>query len=165
MGIVLAVRQFAQQGLTSVFGILADQVGPKILMVLGMFARALGFAAMGFADSFATVLGAAIIVALGGAMFDSPISAAIAAMTYPDERRRYYARIGMIAGIGTTVGTQVGVLLIAVDFTRVCLAGAGFYLVATLINAVALPPVAASVGGDSARAGIWQVLRDSVFIR
>lgn len=165
IGIILAIRQFTQQGLTTIFGVLADRIGPKILISIGMFLRSVGFVAMGFAETFATVLGAAIIVALGGAMFDSPISAAIAALTHPEERRRYYARLGMISGIGTTVGTQIGAILIGYDFKRVCLGGAAFFFIAALGVTIALPPVAASVGEGSATAGVRQVLADKLFLR
>ncbi|MCA9834552.1 MAG: MFS transporter [Thermomicrobiales bacterium] len=56
IGIILAIRQFTQQGLTTIFGVLADRIGPKILISIGMFTRSIGFVAMGFAESFATVL-------------------------------------------------------------------------------------------------------------
>ncbi|MCA9834349.1 MAG: MFS transporter [Thermomicrobiales bacterium] len=98
-------------------------------------------------------------------MFESPISAAIAALSYPEERRRYYARLGMISGIGTTVGTQIGAFLIGYDFKQVCLGGAAFFFVAALAISLALPPVAASVGSASASAGIRQVLTGTLFLR
>lgn len=165
IGIVLAVRQFMQQGFTTFFGILADRIGPRVLIAAGMFTRAIGFAVMGFAESFAFVLGAAMVVAIGGSMFESPIQAAVAALTYPDERRRYYARIGMISGLGTTVGTQVGAFLIGYDFRQVCLAGAAAFLTVGLIVSFALPSVAASVGAESAMSGVRQVLSDTLFLR
>lgn len=165
IGIILAVRQFAQQGLTSGFGVLADRVGPRILIAIGMLLRALGFAAMAFADSFGTVLIAALVVALGGAMFEAPISAAIAALTYPDERRRFFARLGMIGGVGTTVGTQVGALLIGYDFAIVCLGGAAAFFAVFVVVTLSMPSVAASVGGEDAPIGLRGVLRDTLFVR
>lgn len=165
IGIVLAVRQFMQQGFTTIFGILSDRVGPRVLIAAGMFTRAIGFAVMGFAESFAFVLGAAMVVAIGGSMFESPIQAAVAALTYPDERRRYYARIGMISGLGTTVGTQIGAFLIGYNFRQVCLGGAAAFLIVAFIVTFALPSVAASVGTESAMSGVRQVLSDTLFLR
>ncbi|MCO5225918.1 MAG: MFS transporter [Thermomicrobiales bacterium] len=165
IGIILAVRQFMQQGFTTIFGILADRVGPRVLIAAGMFTRAIGFVVMGFAESFAFVLGAAMVVAIGGSMFESPIQAAVAALTYPDERRRYYARIGMISGLGTTVGTQIGAFLIGYNFRQVCLAGAAAFLTVAFIVTFALPSVAASVGTESAMSGVRQVLSDTLFLR
>ncbi|MCO5216755.1 MAG: MFS transporter [Thermomicrobiales bacterium] len=165
IGIILAVRQFMQQGFTTIFGILADRVGPRVLIAAGMFTRAIGFVVMGFAESFAFVLGAAMVVAIGGSMFESPIQAAVAALTYPDERRRYYARIGMISGLGTTVGTQIGAFLIGYNFRQVCLGGAAAFLTVAFIVTFALPSVAASVGTESAMSGVRQVLGDTLFLR
>lgn len=165
LGIVLAIRQFTQQGFTTFFGILADRVGPRILISIGMFVRALGFAAMAYAESFWPVLGAALVVAVGGSMFEAPIQASVAALTYPEERQRFYARIGMIGGVGTTVGTQVGAMLIGYDFALVCLAGSAAFFAIFLTMTLMMPSISASIGSDSAIGGVTSVLRDSTFIR
>ena len=49
IGLVLAARQFFQQGLTPFSGVLADRLGAKPLIAIGMLVRAVGFAAMAFA--------------------------------------------------------------------------------------------------------------------
>lgn len=165
LGIILALRQFTQQGFTTIFGMLADRVGPRILISIGMFIRAIGFAAMAFAETFWPVLGAALVVAIGGSMFEAPNQASIAALTYPEERQRFYARIGMIGGIGTTVGTQLGAMLIGYDFALVCLGGAVAFFIVFLVMLIMLPPISASIGGDTAISGLRTVLRDRTFIR
>ena len=165
LGIILAIRQFTQQGLTTIFGVLADRVGPRVLISIGMFTRSIGFAAMAYAESFPAVLGAALVVAVGGSMFEAPVQAAAAALTYPDERRRFYARLGVIGGIGTTIGTQVGALLIGFDFAFVCFAGAIAFFTIFLVVTFMMPSVLASVGSESAISGITTVVRDRTFIR
>lgn len=165
LGIVLAIRQFTQQGLTTIFGVLADRVGPKILISIGMITRAIGFAAMAYAESFVPVLLAALVVAIGGSMFEAPNQASVAALTYPEERRRFYARIGMIGGIGTTVGTQIGAMLIGYDFALVCLGGAVAFLLIFVAITILMPPISASIGGDSTAHGISAVLKDRTFLR
>ena len=52
VGLVLAARQFFQQGLTPFSGVLADRFGAKPLIAIGMIVRAVGFAAMGFAETY-----------------------------------------------------------------------------------------------------------------
>src|SRR5690242_4121768 len=42
IGLVLAVRQLTQQGLTMFGGVLADQVGPKMLICSGLAVRIAG---------------------------------------------------------------------------------------------------------------------------
>lgn len=165
LGIILAVRQFTQQGLTTIFGMLADRVGPRILISIGMLIRAIGFAAMAKAETFGPVLLAALVVAFGGAMFDAPTSAAIAALTYPEERRRFYARLGMVGGLGTTVGTQIGAMLIGFDFALVCLGGAVAFFLVFIVTVLMMPSIAASIGADSAISGMRIVLSDTTFIR
>ena len=165
LGIILAVRQFAQQGFTAFFGILADKVGPRVLIASGMVTRALGFALMAYAETFWPVLAAAMVVAVGGSMFEAPNQAAIAALTFPDERRRFYARIGMIGGVGTTVGTQIGAMLIGYDFALVCLGGAAAFFTVFVAMLILMPPVAASIGSEPAKDGVKAVLRDRTFLR
>src|SRR5687767_10221220 len=46
IGMMLAVRQFSQQGLSMFFGMLCDRVGPKPLICAGQLVRAAGFGAM-----------------------------------------------------------------------------------------------------------------------
>src|SRR6185369_2675300 len=46
IGLVLAIRQLTQQGLTLAGGVLADQVGPKWLICAGLTVRIFGFVLM-----------------------------------------------------------------------------------------------------------------------
>lgn len=165
IGIVLAVRQFAQQGLTAVFGILADKVGPRGFISGGMVVRAIGFGSMAFAEEFVWVAAASVIVGLGGAMFESPKQATVAALTNPIERRRYYSTLGVIGGIGTTVGTQIGALLIGFDFAWVCLGSGAAYLMVALLTYVFVPPVSASIDSEDGSGSLWSVFRDKTYMR
>ena len=75
VGLVLAARQLFQQGLTPLSGVLADRLGAKPLIAIGMIVRAVGFAAMGFAETYELLMLSAIVAAIGGALFESPRSA------------------------------------------------------------------------------------------
>ena len=164
IGIILAARQFGQQGLTTLFGVVCDRIGPKPLICAGMLVRASGFAAMAFADSFATVLGAALLAALGGAMFESPKSASLATLSTPETRQRLFSTIGVIGGIGTTLGTQLGALLIRADFAIVCLAGAAAYVIIFLVALVRMPAIGVSLGPAGSVPGLGWALRDRTFM-
>ena len=128
VGLVLAARQFLQQGLTPFSGVLADRFGAKPLIALGMIVRAVGFGAMGFATTYPLLMFTAIVAAIGGALFESPRSAAIAALTDERERSSYFAKMGVVAGLGITAGTQAGALLLGIDFRLVALGGALTYV-------------------------------------
>ncbi|MEJ7840077.1 MAG: MFS transporter, partial [Thermomicrobiales bacterium] len=164
VGIVLAVRQFTQQSLTTLFGMLSDRIGPKPLICTGMIIRAGGFVALAYSESFSTVLLSLLLAGLGGSMFEAPKSAALAALTTPEERQRLFSKVGVVAGIGTTVGTQIGALLIPYDFRIVCLVGASAYVVIFLQMIILMPPLAVATGTQSPMAGLGIVLRDRRFM-
>lgn len=83
VGLVLAIRQLTQQGLTVFGGALADRFGAKELIVVGMLIRAVSFSAMAVATTYPFLMVSAILAAVGGALFDSPSSAAMVALTRP----------------------------------------------------------------------------------
>lgn len=164
VGIVLAARQFSQQTLTTIFGVLSDRVGPKVLICTGMLIRAAGFAAMAAAETFWPVLASALLAAAGGAMFESPKSAALAAFSTPQNRQRVFAAIGVISGIGVTLGTQLGALLIRIDFAAVCLAAAAAYVIIAAVLLVLMPNIAVSSGPTGSMAGMRLALADRAFM-
>ncbi len=87
VGLVLAVRQFLQQGSSSLTGAIADRIGPKPLMCFGMFVRAISFLVLAAAGSYLTVMLAAILMALGGGLFESPQAGCIACHRCGGDRR------------------------------------------------------------------------------
>jgi DHA1 family multidrug resistance protein-like MFS transporter len=167
VGILLAVRQFTQQTVGVVFGVICDRIGPRTPILAGMAFRSAGFVSLAYADTFWLMMGSMILAALGGAMFDSPKSAAIAYLAPPDERPRIYSILGVLGGIGVALGTQLGALLIQADFRLVCFAGAAVYLVIALVIITWLPPmrVSGEVSATSPLGGIGLALRDSTFVR
>ena len=163
VGLVLAARLFFQQGLTPLSGILADRVGAKPLIALGMLVRAFGFGAMAFATTYGLLMVAAIVSAIGGALFESPRTAAVAALTDEADRSSYFAKTGVVAGLGITVGTQLGALLLALDFRLVALVSAASYVVILLMILVWLPPVRVAEPGGAFR-GLRLVVHDRQFL-
>src|SRR4051794_8574739 len=132
IGVVLAVRQFTQQGLTPISGVLADRFGAKGLILAGLLLRTIGFGALAWADIFPLLILCAVVAAIGGSMFESPRSAAVAALTDETNRSRYYAFTGMANQLGLTIGTQIGALLLGFDFALVALVSAGAFFVTFL---------------------------------
>jgi DHA1 family multidrug resistance protein-like MFS transporter len=164
VGLVLAVRQFAQQGLTVFGGALADRVGPKSLILLGVVIRAVSFVIMGYAVVPWMLLLSGFLAAVGGALFDAPQRASLAALAPPERQTELYGRLGILQNVARSVGPLIGALLIAFDFEVVGLGAAGFFLVAGLVALVFFPPISVSVGQQGARAGLKLALRDRVFV-
>jgi DHA1 family multidrug resistance protein-like MFS transporter len=163
IGLVLAIRQFLQQGLTPFSGALADRFGAKPLIAIGMLVRAIGFGAMAFASNYPLLMATAIVSALGGALFESPRAAAVAALTEERERPSYYAKTGVVGGLGITAGTQLGALLLGFDFAYVALASAVSYLLLLVMILLWLPAVQVAEKGGPFR-GLRLAFHDRPFL-
>jgi DHA1 family multidrug resistance protein-like MFS transporter len=100
IGLVLGVRQLTQQGLTLIGGALADKLGARGLIAAGMMIRASSFVLLAFADTYPLLMASVILAALGGALFDSPSSATIVALTREEGRSRFYSLLGVVSGLG-----------------------------------------------------------------
>lgn len=142
IGLVLAVRQFAQQGLTVFGGALADSVGPKRLILLGILIRTVSLVMMGFATEPWMLLASGFLAAVGGALFDAPQRATLAALAPQEELTDLYGRIGILQNVARTIGPLIGVALISFDFRMVGLGAAAFFMVAFFVTWFALPPIA-----------------------
>ncbi|MCC6705029.1 MAG: MFS transporter [Thermomicrobiales bacterium] len=164
VGAVLAARQFLQQGISSVTGAIADRIGAKPLICFGMGLRIISFSMVAIADSYLMLLAAMILMGIGGGFFEAPEQAAIVALTTPEERRRFFSLNGVVAGLGTSLGTQAGAFALGADFTTVALVGVGAFTAVFLMNLFFLPSVKISIGGRSATAGLKLALGDRLFM-
>jgi DHA1 family multidrug resistance protein-like MFS transporter len=172
IGIVLAVRQFTQQGLGVFGGVLADRLGVKGLIMAGMLLRGLGFAMMAWATNFPLLILSALFAALGGALFEAPSRAAIVMLTFPKERSRYFAIQATVSSIGTALGPLLGILLLRYySFDLVAYTSASFYVAAFFLTLLWLPvagrPVPEEVGGGDNQnvfRGLRLALHDRLFM-
>jgi MFS transporter, DHA1 family, multidrug resistance protein len=165
IGVVLAVRQFTQQGLTPISGMLADRLGAKSLICAGLLLRTVGFASMAWADTFPLLILSAVLAALGGSMFESPKSAAVAALTDEANRGRYFALNGVVSQLGLTIGTQVGALLLAFNFSVVALVSAACFFLTFLVTLIFMPSVKVASGTGSLTDGVKLALHDTPFVK
>jgi DHA1 family multidrug resistance protein-like MFS transporter len=165
IGLVLAVRQVLQQSLTVIGGALADRFGARRLIWSGLLVRAISFAALAWADTLPLLLLSAVLAAVGGGLFESPRQAVIAALTAPEERRRFFALSGVAGGLGMTLGPLLGALLLRVDFAAVSLVASACFVVAFLATLLALPPVRIAAEGRGLTTGVREALADRPFMR
>ncbi len=164
VGFALAVRQLTQQGLTLFGGALADRVGAKWLICAGMLLRAIGFAGLAWARTFPSLLLMCVLAALGGALFEAPRSAAIAVLTSPATRARFFSLTGIVGGVGMTIGPLVGAALIEASWPLVCFCSALCFAAGALLTAVLLPNVEAVAAREPIGRGIAIAARDSRFV-
>ncbi|CAA9261306.1 MAG: hypothetical protein AVDCRST_MAG77-2688 [uncultured Chloroflexi bacterium] len=147
-GAVLAVRQLTQQGLMLFGGALADRIGYRPVIALGMLVRALGFFGFALGDSLPVILLSAIVAALGGALFEATGKAALASLAPPAERPRLFSLSALAGGLGSALGPLIGVALLPLSFHWVGLAAGSFFFVAFALSAALLPPLAGPASGQ-----------------
>lgn len=164
VGFALGMRQVVQQGLGLFGGALADRWGAKRLICIGMALRTLSFAGLAWAPSFGLLLICCLLAALGGMLFDSPRNAAIAALTEPSERTRFFTLNGVVGGLGMTIGPLVGALLLSLDWSLVCYGGAICFALAGLVTALWLPSLPTAPEQPSLGHGIWLAAHDRPFV-
>jgi DHA1 family multidrug resistance protein-like MFS transporter len=164
IGLVLAVRQITQQGLTVLGGMMADRLGTKWLICAGMLIRSASFGGMAWADSFPLLLVTTFLAAVGGALFDSPQAATVVALTEPAQRARVYSLQGVLSGLGMTTGPLIGALLLRFSFGLVALGAAACFALAFLVTLLLLPPVQVAGERQQLTYGIRLALRDRPFV-
>lgn len=164
IGLALALRQLVQQGFTLIGGMVADQIGVKQLICMGLVIRIIGFGLMAWASSLPILLLSTILAGLGGAMFEAPRLAAVAALTLPEERQRYYSLSGALAGIGMALGPFLGSLLLHIDFATVALVGAACFTLNLIQMLIMLPQVRVATNPGSLGHGLKLVWHDRVFV-
>jgi len=165
VGLILAVRQFTQQGTSSLTGVLADRFGPKPLICIGLLIRITGFLLLAWAGSYLVVMLSALLMAIGGGFFESPQAAATAALTNPEDRQRFFSLSAVVGGLGVSLGTQLGALLLGVDFAVVSLAGAAAFAIIFVCMLIFFPHISVSSGQDNAWQGLANALKDRTFVR
>ncbi len=164
IGLVLAVRQFVQQTLTIVSGALADRFGAKTLILLGLIVRTIGFAAMAHVTTLPGLLLTSLLAGIGGALFDAPTGAAMAALTTDDERLQFYSVRGVITSLGMTLGPLIGAALLKVDFALVAYVSAGLYVITLILTWWWLPNVQVGQPDRPLTSGVKHVVRDRPFM-
>lgn len=166
VGGALAIWQFIQSGTGILGGAIADRLGAKPTLVVGLLLRALGFAVMGVADAGWILMLGCALAALGGMLFSPCRSALVVKMVRPAERGRFYSILMVEDSAFRVTGALLGSwLLMRYDFRHVCMAGTVFFILAAGWNAWKLPAYKLSSVRAPVLAGMALPLRDRHFRR
>lgn len=163
VGLALGLRQLFQQGFTLVGGMLADMIGVRALIGAGVLIRAVGFVSLAYAGTPALLFLAMGLSALGGALFEAPSRAAMAALAEVESRARVFALNGVVGGLGMTLGPLVGALLLRLNFQSVALGAAACFL-AVVGTVLLLPAVRVASGQQSMGYGLRLAFGDRTFV-
>ncbi|HEX8614123.1 MAG TPA: MFS transporter [Telluria sp.] len=164
VGLALGLRQVSQQGLGLLGGSLSDRFGAKPLIVGGMLLRAAGFGLLAYATSPAHLFISCILSGLGGSLFEPARGALVVKLTRPAERSRFYALLMMVESAAAVLGALLGTALLGLDFYWVAMGGCAVFLLAALVNALALPAYRVAVPGTAALVAIRVPLADKPFL-
>ena len=138
VGLVLGVRNFAQQGMFLLGGSLADRFGYKPLIVAGCALRTIGFGLLGVVDSVPALVVASAATGFAGALFNPAVRAYLA--NDAGERRvEAFALFSIFYQAGILLGPLIGLALTGVAFSLTCAVAAAVFAVLTVLQVRALP--------------------------
>ncbi|MBB5781181.1 MFS transporter [Nonomuraea jabiensis] len=170
IAVVLGVRVALQNMLFLPAGAITDAVGPARAGALACALRAAGFALLGVIDGPAGLLGAAVVLAVGGALFH-PAAQSLLAGVPPERRARGFAAYVVAGQAAAVAGPPVGLALLAGGFGLLSAAAAGAWAVGAVLFLL-LPAERGAAARAGARldvrgltGGVSAVLRDRDFRR
>jgi MFS transporter, DHA1 family, multidrug resistance protein len=165
VGLVLGTRQLSQQGITFLTGMVADRLGYKWMMSVGMAIRGIGFALFGLVTTPAGLFTAAILAGFGGALFEPTRDAALSTLTPPEERTRVFAIRKVMGNIGIALASLLGGALVMFDFTWLSVVCGASYFVAAVLTMFRLPNLQVQIK-KVPYGEMWRiVLRDRYFLK
>ncbi|MER7715567.1 MFS transporter [Streptomyces flaveolus] len=170
VGFVLGLRTFSQQGLFVVGGALADRYGIRPVVLAGCVLRIAGFGWLGYAERTWAVVGAVLLIGFAAALFSPAVESEVARQAVlwegqgGGDRTRVLALFTVAGQAGAFVGPLLGALLLAVDFTTACLAGAGVFVLVLAGHAWLLPQHLPGRARVRAGGGARLLLRNRPFL-
>ncbi|HEX2173507.1 MAG TPA: MFS transporter, partial [Dehalococcoidia bacterium] len=146
VGFVLGTRPLIQQVPSLIGGALADRIGYRAAITIGLFVRGLGYVIIAFADDLPRLLAGTIVFGLGGALIWANGRAAMAAISPRDTLASRYAIANTLENVLSALAPLLGLFLLRFDFTYVSLTAAASSFVGCLLIWLFLPavPVAGS---------------------
>lgn len=167
VGIILAISSLSQQGFRFLSGLLAERIGYKEAIVLGVGIRVVGYLMFGLMQFPIGFMLAAFIAGVGGSLFHPSSYAVYAILTEEKGRSKIYAIREMLSNLGFILGPVIGMLLLSIDFSIVCYTSAAMFVLAWILTYLYVPSFdrAESKSKYSLRSMLSKVIRDVPFIK
>ncbi len=146
----------------AVGGILADRIGRRPTMMIGLIGAAAAQGALFLAPGVWTMAAAALLISAAGSTVSPAAYAMLADAVDSERRRRAYALFGWGVNIGTAVAGVLGGYLAAQGYWLLFAVDAGSMLLYALVVAVRLPEPKREAPAERSQDGIGYgvVLRD-----
>ncbi|MGE5290712.1 MAG: MDR family MFS transporter [Micromonosporaceae bacterium] len=164
-GVVLAMSGAGSIFSQLIGGALADLIGRRATLTLGMFANAAALLVLGYVHGFAPLLGAAFAVGLTIDMYRPASAAIVADVITPAERPRAYGLLFWAVNLGFSVAMVLGGLLARAGFVWLFWGDAVTCAIFGLMVWRAVPETGVRrEGGAQERGQFVDVLRDPPMI-
>ncbi|GGV04532.1 MFS transporter [Kitasatospora herbaricolor] len=150
----------------AVGGLLADRIGRRPTMLIGLLGAAVAQGALYVAPGVATMAAAALLLSAAGATVGPAAYALMADAVDAERRRRAYALFGWGVNIGTAAAGVLGGYLAEHGYRLLFAVDAGTMLVYALVvtRLRETGPVAKAPAGDRDGVGYGVVLRDGLLM-
>ncbi|WP_433327412.1 MFS transporter [Spirillospora sp. CA-294931] len=134
IGLVLGVRLGVQYVLLLPVGTVTDLIGARLTGVIACVVRAVGFGLLGVAESLGALLGVAVVLGIGGALYNPAVQSLLAGVD-PVSRSRGFGGFVATQHAATITGPPLGLLLISLGPGFVLLTGtsAGLWTIAAVL--------------------------------
>jgi MFS family permease len=126
-GLCVAAILAFQQAAGPASGWLADRYSLAPVMTVGLMLRAGALVLLAVSGSYALLLGACVVLGMGGSMISLPIRLELIRLPEED-RRQTMALRGAAVNLGALVGPGVGGVLISASFATVCFLSAAIQI-------------------------------------
>lgn len=161
VGLVLGVRNFAQQGMFFVGGTLAERFGYKPVIMAGCALRTLGFGLLAVTSSVTGLVVAAVLTGFAGALFNPAVRAYLAAAS-GERDVEAFALFNVFYQAGILLGPLAG--LTGLPFRAVCVVAAVLFALLTVLQWANLPAMSTGSQRESVVSGWRAVLTNGRFI-
>lgn len=137
-GIIAAVYALMQFVFAPIVGALSDRYGRRPIILGSLFGLGIDFLIQGFANNIAWLFVGRMLAGIMGASF-STANAYIADVSNDDNRARNFGFVGMMFGLGFTIGPALGGVLGSYDIRLPFFVAAGLAFVNWLYGFFILP--------------------------
>lgn len=158
VGVISAIRSFSQQGLAVLCGTLADRMGYKRTILIGLLIRTIGFGLFGFVDQIPGLIVAGFLSGLGASLFHPASYAYYASLSTPQNRITIYSIREMLSNLGFVIGPMVGAFLMQYHFQVVSFVATIIFAVTLLLSIFFLPQIKPERMANESNIGFVQQL-------
>ncbi len=158
IGLILGLRTFSQQGLFFLGGALADWLGVKPVLLVGIGIRVAGFLTLVFSRELPAIIVGVVLIGLAAALFSPASESAILGLARAAEetggpRRTEILAMQQVASqAGSAVGPALGGVVLVVPFPSTCIVAAVLFIAVGIVHVFRLP----SDLRIGARSSVWQ---------